>query len=123
MLEGSGLLIRIKSVERRSTGRGTIVGDFWPRRYTTRIEGGITLKAKGFWSYARGDNDHLENQLTELRQRIAGEVSMLLGTDISMFQDVYDLRTGDLWKETLRGAVSSATFLVPVLTPRYYTRE
>ena len=80
------------------------------------------MQAAGFWSYSRGDNDHLENQLTELRQRIAGEVSMILGTDVSMFQDVYDLRTGDKWKDALRGAVSTATFLVPVLSPRYFAR-
>ncbi|MFT6774440.1 MAG: parallel beta-helix repeat protein [Paracoccaceae bacterium] len=76
----------------------------------------------GFWSYARGDDDHLDHELTQLRKRIAGEVSMLLGRDVDMFQDILDLRTGDRWEDKLRGAVASSAFLMPVLTPRYFNR-
>ena len=81
------------------------------------------MSPKGFWSYARGDDDHLDGVLTELRGRIAGEVSMLLGHDVGIFQDIHDLRTGDRWEETLRAAVSNASFLIPVLTPRFFNRD
>lgn len=81
------------------------------------------MSPKGFWSYARGDDAHLEGRLTALRQRIAGEISSLLGQDITMFQDIHDLRTGDDWAARLRAELTTASFLVPVLTPRYFTRE
>lgn len=78
---------------------------------------------KGFFSYARGDDTHLDRLLTDLKARIAGEVSMVLGEDIDMFQDIRDLRVGDRWAEKLRAELSAATFLIPVLTPRYYKRD
>ena len=33
------------------------------------------MTPRGFWSYARGDDEHLDKVLTELRQRLAGEVA------------------------------------------------
>lgn len=80
------------------------------------------MQTKGFWSYARGDNDHLDGALTELRKAVAGEVSMLLGLEVGIFQDIHDLRTGDDWAAKLRAGVSSASFLIPVLTPRFFNR-
>lgn len=80
------------------------------------------MKPKGFWSYARGDDDHLDRMLSELRKAIAGEVSMLMGEDVSIFQDIYDLRTGDQWAEKLRAELNAASFLIPVLTPRFFNR-
>ena len=84
---------------------------------------GIVVQPKGFWSYARGDDAHLDGVLTELRGRIAGEVSMLLGHDVGIFQDIHDLRTGDRWAEVLRAGVTGASFLIPVLTPRFFNRD
>ena len=80
------------------------------------------MKPKGFWSYARGDDDHLDKMLSELRKQVAGEVSMLMGHDVGIFQDIHDLRTGDRWAETLRAGVTNASFLIPVLTPRFFNR-
>lgn len=77
---------------------------------------------KGFWSYAQGDDKHLEGVLSDLRAKVAGEVSMLLGYDVDIFQDIRGLRTGDRWEERLRAEVTAATFLVPILTPRYFNR-
>lgn len=33
------------------------------------------MKPKGFWSYARGDDEHLGSMLSDLRRAIAGEVT------------------------------------------------
>ena len=76
----------------------------------------------GFWSYARGDDDHLDGALSRLRKQVEGEVSMLLGEEVDIFQDIYDLRTGDNWAEKLRGQVTAASFFIPVLTPRFFKR-
>ena len=81
------------------------------------------MKPKGFWSYARGDDEHLDGVFTSLRKRLEGEISMLLGYDVDIFQDTYDLRTGDRWAETLRDEITEAAFLIPVLTPRFFNRD
>lgn len=80
------------------------------------------MQPKGFWSYARGDDDHLEKMLSDLRRQIAGEVSLLMGHDIGIFQDIHDLRTGDRWADKLRAELNAASFLIPVLTPRFFNR-
>ena len=80
------------------------------------------MTPKGFWSYARGDDAHLDRRLSDLRGRVAGEISMLLGREVDMFQDIYDIRVGDNWKERLRGELTAASFMIPVLTPRYFER-
>lgn len=80
------------------------------------------MTPKGFWSYARGDDDHLDQRLTVLRDRVAGEISMLLGEEVGMFQDIYDIRTGDEWESMLRAELTDASFMIPVLTPRYFSR-
>ena len=81
------------------------------------------MSPKGFWSYARGDDDHLDGVLSGLRKQIEGEVSMLLGHDVGIFQDIHDLHTGDPWEEKLRAGVTNASFLIPVLTPRFFNRD
>lgn len=81
------------------------------------------MKPKGFWSYARGDDDHMDKLLSELRKQVAGEVSMLMGHDVGIFQDIHDLRTGDPWADKLRAGVTKASFLIPVLSPRFFNRD
>jgi F-box protein 11 len=81
------------------------------------------MQPKGFWSYARGDDDHLDKMLSDLRKRIAGEVSLLMGHDIGIFLDIHDLRTGDRWADKLRAKLNAASFLIPVLTPRFFNRD
>lgn len=80
------------------------------------------MKPKGFWSYARGDDAALDRELTRLRARVAEEVSLLLGEEVEMFQDIHDIRTGDDWEARLRAELTDASFMIPVLTPRYFTR-
>lgn len=46
---------------------------------------GTVITPKGFWSYARGDDDHLDGVLTSLRARVEGEISMMLGHKVDIF--------------------------------------
>lgn len=80
------------------------------------------MQPKGFWSYARDDDGHLAGVVSSLRKRIEGEVSMLLGEYVTIFQDIHDLRTGDRWAEKLRDGITATTFLIPVLSPRFFKR-
>ena len=49
-----------------------------------------------FFSYARGDDDHDDGQISALRDRLEGETRMLLGGPFDIFQD----RTGIEWGRT-----------------------
>ncbi|MCP5073619.1 MAG: TIR domain-containing protein [Rhodobacteraceae bacterium] len=77
----------------------------------------------GFWSYARDDDGHMGGRLSELRQRLSGEIAMLLGHPVGIFQDINDLRTGDKWEQELRKAIAEAAFMIPVLTPSYFNSK
>lgn len=81
------------------------------------------MTPKGFWSYSRSDDKHLGGALTELRQRLAGEISMLLGCDVGIFQDIADIHAGERWAERLREEVTAAAFMIPILTPSYFASE
>ncbi len=80
------------------------------------------MTPKGFWSYARGDDAALDADLSRLRGKVAEEVSLLLGAEVDMFQDIYDIRHGDDWEARLRDELTGASFMIPVLTPRYFKR-
>ncbi|MBO6640528.1 MAG: toll/interleukin-1 receptor domain-containing protein [Roseitalea sp.] len=89
---------------------------------TMRMFTEATLVPKGFWSYARGDDAHLDGVLSDLRRRLQAEIAILLGHKVDIFQDINELRVGDLWADRLRNEVSEATFLIPILTPTYFNR-
>ncbi|MDQ1127612.1 hypothetical protein QE428_002645 [Microbacterium sp. SORGH_AS 505] len=75
-----------------------------------------------FWSYAHADNVGDRGRLLALAQHIRLEFSLTQGTDVELFVDEDNLRWGDLWRERIEEALDSSTFLVPVLTPRYFQR-
>jgi TIR domain len=77
----------------------------------------------GFWSYARDDDNDLGKALSNLRVRIERRVRVVSGTDVSVFQDIADIRTGDNWRERLELTLNSASFLVPIVTPRFLNSE
>jgi hypothetical protein len=47
-----------------------------------------------FLSYVRSDDDHDGGRITELRQRLEGEVRMQTGLPFHIFQDRNDIRWG-----------------------------
>lgn len=75
-----------------------------------------------FWSYAHADNVGDRGRLLALAEHIRLEFSLIHGTDVELFVDEDSLRWGDLWRERIEEALDSSTFLVPVLTPRYFQR-
>lgn len=90
---------------------------------TCCLDSEIHMLPKGFWSYARGDDQHMDRLITDLRAQVVGEISTLFGEEVGMFQDVYDIRTGEDWKERLKEELNDASFMIPVLTPRYFERQ
>ena len=75
-----------------------------------------------FWSYAHRDDEHEGGRLTELRTRLSGEIRIQTGKETEIFLDRTHITWGQQWKQRIDGSLSSATFLIPVLTPTLLSR-
>src|SRR6266566_8563995 len=64
----------------------------------------------GFWSYAEADNEYERNRIVRLAGLVRNEYSLITGQDLELHTD-RTTRCGD-----------DDTFLVPVITPRYFNR-
>ncbi|WP_051949358.1 TIR domain-containing protein [Methylosinus sp. PW1] len=73
-----------------------------------------------FLSYVRDDDAHDLGRISDLRMRLAGEVRMQTGRPFPIFQDRNDINWGEQWRERIKGAIDSITFLIPIMTPSYF---
>ena len=76
---------------------------------------------QAFMSYARFDDRR--RRLTKLHVLIAEEVQSITGEALTIFQDTEEIQTGEQWRRRLEEGLSSATFLIPILTPSFFTSE
>jgi predicted Holliday junction resolvase-like endonuclease len=81
------------------------------------------MEPSGFWSYARNDDRDLDKALSNLRMRVERRIRLVLGIDATVFQDIYDIRSGDNWNDILAQKLDAASFLIPVVTPRFLRSE
>lgn len=80
----------------------------------------MTLLPTGFMSYVQDDDANDGGRLNELRERLSGEVATQWGEPFPIFRDREDIAVGEPWKDRIEGALDSATFLIAVLTPRFF---
>jgi hypothetical protein len=52
--------------------------------------------------------------------RLEGEVRMQTGRTFPIFQDRNDINWGEQWRERIKGAIDSISFLIPIMTPSYF---
>jgi hypothetical protein len=76
-----------------------------------------------FLSYARNDDAHERGRLSELRELLSGEVAAQSGDPFEIFQDKEDISWGQQWQERIKQSLDSVTFLIPILTPRFFRSE
>lgn len=77
-----------------------------------------------FLSYVRLEDQHEEGRITQLKQRLQGEVRIQTGwPDFTIFQDRTDIRWGQEWQARLDEAIAAVTFFIPILTPLYFRSE
>jgi HEAT repeat protein len=76
-------------------------------------------------SYAQSDDD--DGRISTFRERLLRELRAQTGDDVSIFQDRKDIDVGESWRRRLAEGLADATFLLPVITPRFlkspYCRE
>jgi sulfatase-modifying factor enzyme 1/TIR domain-containing protein len=81
------------------------------------------LKPVGFWSYARQDDQHTERQLSGLHRAVCSELALLHGEEVTLWKDDTHLKVGKLWEDSIKSAINTSTFFIPILSPRYFKRK
>jgi TIR domain len=78
-------------------------------------------EAAAFWSYAHEDNRLDGGSIVGLAEHLAAEFSLVTGRPLRLFVD-RDIAWGDEWRARIDVALTEATFFIPILTPRYFSR-
>lgn len=73
-----------------------------------------------FLSYVRDDDAHDLGRISDLRTRLEGEVRIQTGRPFPIFQDRNDIVWGERWRERIKEAIDSISFLIPIITPSYF---
>src|SRR3954464_9776807 len=77
-----------------------------------------------FLSYTRLDDEFHGGAITALRRQLEPGVRVVTGDrTFTIFQDVEGIEFGQHWPSRLDEALASARFLIPVLSPSFFTSE
>lgn len=79
--------------------------------------------AKGFWSYARTDDDRERGRIVRLASLIRDEFQTLTGASIEIFVDRDDVRWGQNFRDRIDDSLRQTTFFIPVLTSTFFLRD
>jgi hypothetical protein len=71
-----------------------------------------------FMSYAHHDDS--DHRLATFRERLVLELRSQTGRDIAIFKDD-DIDLGEQWLRRLREGLAASTFLLPIITPSFFT--
>jgi hypothetical protein len=77
-------------------------------------------KPVAFISYAHRDNS--DDSLTRLREYLEVIVGQQTGKDVKIFLD-HDIEWGQNWRERIEESLDEVTFLIPIVTPSFFTSE
>jgi hypothetical protein len=82
------------------------------------------LEPVGFWSYTTQDDRVSGGHLSQLRVQFANELQLQLGRQhVHIFQDVAAIPHGADWDKAIHGALSTANFMIPIVTPGFLASE
>ena len=82
-----------------------------------------TETAVVFWSYAHADDESDAGRLSELAESLKREFSLQTATDLEIFIDRDGIAWGENWKKQIDTALADSAFLIPIITPRYFSRR
>ncbi|PSM44054.1 molecular chaperone Tir [Streptomyces dioscori] len=86
------------------------------RATSPHVTGGEPI---GFWCYSRRDDELDGGRITRLAQSIAYEFEIITGEELKVFLDDTSISWGESWRARIDMALSSVTFLIPIVTPRF----
>lgn len=73
-----------------------------------------------FISYTRPDNEQFNGVVDRLKRDLAGRFEATTGRPLRVFLDRETIGWGEDWRSKIRTSIESATFLIPVVTMRYF---
>ena len=79
------------------------------------------MSSEAFLSYAHSDDHFLDGGISWLRERLEISVRATSGRAFTIFQDTDGIKFGQHWPKRLSDALQEARFLIPILTPSYFT--
>ncbi|MFE2269559.1 toll/interleukin-1 receptor domain-containing protein [Streptomyces lavendulae] len=77
----------------------------------------------GFWSYTHRDDVIEEGRIRRLATKIANEFEAITAEELGVFLDKKDIKWGEEWRNRIDGALTSSTFFMPVITPRFFKSD
>jgi hypothetical protein len=81
------------------------------------------VSAAAFWSYARDDDEYDGGRITTLAAKLRAEYSLITASSLEMFVDRDSIDWGDAWQQRIEEAIAGTVFFIPIITPRYFTRD
>jgi parallel beta-helix repeat protein len=81
----------------------------------------IQTDPTAFMTYARADNH--DRGLTWFREALADAVGDHIGRPFTIFQDEAHIGWGQDWREQTLAALRDATFLIAIVTPRFFASQ
>jgi F-box protein 11 len=80
----------------------------------------MSEEAAAFLSYVHLDDKYENENLSNLCDRISGEVRLQTGDPFPIFRDHKDIAWGQQWKKRVKDSLESVTFLIPIVTPGFF---
>lgn len=81
-------------------------------------------KPLAFLSYSHLDDRDLGGLITRFRQRLTQAMRLRTGNDqLELFQDSTHIQLGEQWRERIHASLEEVTFLMPILTPRFFNSK
>jgi|SRR5450755_4910954 gamma-glutamylcyclotransferase (GGCT)/AIG2-like uncharacterized protein YtfP len=74
-----------------------------------------------FLSYTHFDDQNDSDRITKIARLLASEVRAQTGAEFHIFHDRSDIKVGEAWEHSITTNLAAATFLIPVITPGYFT--
>ena len=81
------------------------------------------MKSEAFLSYARSDDHNLDGGISWLREQLEKYLRVISGRSFTIFQDTDGIEFGQHWPKRLSEALREARFLIPILTPNYFSSQ
>ena len=78
-------------------------------------------ECRAFLSYAHADDAYLGGMVSTLRDELEEAVKFVTARAFHIFQDKNGIGWGQAWRGRLDGAIGEARFLIPILTPSFFT--
>lgn len=78
---------------------------------------------RAFWSYVRDDDRAEGGRIVDLATRLREQVALITTEVFPVFVDQLSISWGANWREEIDRAVASASFLIPIVTPRYFKSD